>query len=204
MGLGESTSSVKLVRFKVVLIGDGGVGKTSIARRYLGEGFTQEYIKTIGANFYVKRTIFADAHFGKILIEWNIWDLAGQPTWDQVRPLYYKGAKAALVVFDVTSPRSYYNVPKWISELWKNVGGVLPFVLIGNKIDLRDKHPNALPPEAGKKYAELASQKVGIRIPYLETSAKTGENINEAFNHLARVILEYAIAKIRARKMVKR
>jgi len=196
--------AVKLVRFKVVLIGDGGVGKTSIARRYLGEGFTHEYIKTIGANFYIKRTIYTDERFGKILIEWNIWDLAGQPTWDQVRPLYYKGAKAALVIFDVTSTRSYYNVPKWISELWKNAGGVLPFVLIGNKIDLRDKYPNALPYEVGKKYAELASKQVGIEIPYLETSAKTGENINEAFNHLAKVILEYAIRRLKARKVAKK
>lgn len=196
-------SRAKLVRFKVVLIGDGGVGKTSIARRYLGEGFTHEYIKTIGANFYVKRTVYSDHRFGKILIEWNIWDLAGQPSFDQVRPLYYKGAKAALVVFDITNPRSYYNIPRWINELWKNAGGVLPFVLIGNKIDLRSKYPNSLPPEAGLKYAKQVSQPVGVEIPYLETSAKTGENINEAFEYLAKVILEYAAAKLRAKKAAK-
>jgi len=200
----DTTEKTRLVRFKIVLIGDGGVGKTSIARRYLGEGFTQEYIKTIGANFYVKRTIFTDNFFGRILIEWSIWDLAGQPTWDQVRPLYYKGAKAALVVFDVTNARSYYNIPKWISEFWKNAGGVLPFVLVGNKIDLRDAHPNALSPEVGQKYAKLASQQVGVEIPYIETSAKTGENINEAFNYLARIILEYAAAKLRAKRAVKK
>ena len=189
-------SMPRLLRIKIVLIGDGGVGKTSIARRYLGHEFRHEYIKTIGADFYIKRTRYKDPRFGNLLVEWNIWDLAGQPTFDQVRPLYYKGAKAALVVFDVTNVNSFYNVPKWITEFWKNVGGVYPFVLVGNKIDLRDKVPNALPPEVGYKYAELASQKIGITVPYIETSAATGENIDKAFEFLIKAILEFISIKL--------
>ncbi len=187
---------MKRIRVKIVLIGDGGVGKTSIAKRYLGESFEHEYKRTIGADFYVKRNVYEDPDLGKIMFEWLIWDLAGQPAYNEVRPLYYRGAQGALLVFDVTRPETYYNLPKWLSEYWKHCGAVLPFVLVGNKIDIRDSSPNPVPPEAGKEYAKITSKTVGVQIPYIETSAKTGENINEAFNFLANVILSYTKLKL--------
>ena len=195
--------NLRKIRVKIVLVGDGGVGKTSIARRYLGEAFRGEYKKTIGAEFYVKKNIYHDDELGDIQIEWLIWDLAGQPTFDQVRPLYYRGAKASLVVFDITRPETYYNVPKWINEFWKHSGGVFPFVLVGNKVDLRDAFADsAVPSRVGFEYARVTSKYVGVQIPYIETSAKTGENIEQAFDFLARVIIEYS--KVRLRKVTQK
>ena len=187
---------IKRIRVKIVLIGDGGVGKTSIARRYLGESFIHEYKRTIGADFYVKRDTYEDNDLGKIMFEWLIWDLAGQPAYNEVRPLYYRGAQGALVVFDLTRPETYYNIPKWLSEYWRHCGSVLPFVLVGNKVDIRDSSPNPVPPEAGMEYAKIASKTVGIQIPYIETSAKTGENIPKAFEFLASVIINYTKLKL--------
>jgi len=191
---------IKRIRVKIVLIGDGGVGKTSIARRYLGESFIHEYKRTIGADFYVKRDTYHDDNLGKVMFEWLIWDLAGQPAYNEVRPLYYRGAQGALVVFDVTRPETYYNIPKWLSEYWRHCGSVLPFVLVGNKVDIRDSASNPVPPEAGQEYAKIASKTVGIDIPYIETSAKTGENISQAFEFLARVIIDYTKYKLRRTK----
>ena len=191
----ESVS--KTVRVKVVFIGNDGVGKTSIAKRYIGLGFDVKYKSTIGADFYVMKDEYTFDKYGKYVFYWIIWDLAGQQYFNVVRPIYYNKARAALVVFDVCRPETFRAVPQWISEFWRYSGGRYPVVIIGNKIDLREKF-NCLPPEAGIKYSQQLTKALGIPIPYIETSAKTGENIRTAFYTLARTIISFAFRKVKA------
>lgn len=188
-------SQSKLVRVKIVFLGEGGVGKTSIAKRYLGEGFKGNYVATIGADFYVKRDYYTFPKLGSFTFEWQIFDLAGQPTFKAVRPIYYKSARGAIVVFDVSRPETFRMVKNWVEEFWQNAGGAYPFILVGNKVDLRGVQPNCLPPEVGKRYAEIVSRALGYPIPYVETSAKTGYHISEAFKTLAYTILYWLILK---------
>lgn len=182
--------STQLLRIKMVLIGEGAVGKTSIARAYLGQAFTSGYKATIGADFYVKRDVIEDAVMGKVNCEFLIWDLAGQVQFTQVRPLYYRGARAAIAVFDITRKETFYALPSWIHEFWKNAGGVWPLILVGNKADLRGQR-ECVPQSVGMLYAQKLSQIIGVEVPYVETSALTGYNIRDAFHKLVLVLLAY-------------
>ncbi len=191
-----AASTQNLIRVKVVFIGDDGVGKTSIAKRYLGHGFDVEYKSTIGADFYIKKDVYSFSQIGTYSFEWMIYDLAGQKYFSMIRPIYYHKARAAIVVFDVSRPETFRSIPNWIREFWRYAGGVFPFIIVGNKIDLRDSH-NCLPPEYGLKYSETISKQLGFPIPYVETSAKTGTNIDKAFYTLAHTIVRYAIRMLR-------
>lgn len=185
-----------LIRVKVVFIGNDAVGKTSIAKRYLGHGFDVKYKSTIGADFYIKKDTYNFSKYGSYQIEWMIWDLAGQAYFNVIRPIYYHKARAAILVFDVSRPDTFKALPLWIREFWKYSGGVYPFIIVGNKIDLR-KEMQCLSPEYGARYAETLSRQLGFPIPYVETSAKTGENIEKAFQTLAFTIVQYAIVRSR-------
>ncbi|RLI70277.1 MAG: hypothetical protein DRP02_08365 [Candidatus Gerdarchaeota archaeon] len=170
--------------YKIVLLGDGAVGKTSIREQYLGKGFKEGYSMTIGADFCVKRVQLSN----DLVVTFQIWDLAGQQRFDVVRAVYFKGTSGALLVFDVSNPRSFENLPSWLNELTKNnYNRIVPIVLIGNKTDLRGQTP-CLPKDAGLQYAKALSEWTGFEVPYLETSAKTGLNIDEAFRLLSRQI----------------
>lgn len=192
-------SRPRVVRLKVVFLGDGGVGKTSIARRYLGESFRSDYRATIGADFYVKKDTYTFQKLGTFHFQWQIFDLAGQQTFKQVRPIYYQRAKAAIVVFDVSRPETYNSIPNWLREFWTHAGGLYPFILVGNKIDLRGIQP-CLGPQYGQRYAEVLSRKLGLPVPYVETSAKTGYNVVEAFRTLAHTLANWIIRSARLRK----
>ncbi len=160
---------------KLVLLGDGAVGKTTMRRQFLGEGFKAGYSATIGADFAIKRI-----NLENYRLTFQIWDLAGQQRFAAVRELYYRGSRGALLVFDVTNPSSFNNLPSWLEELWKKAGRV-PMILCGNKIDLRAEVPKSIAPELGQEYARRLSEALGYEVPYIETSAKTGEKVNEAF-----------------------
>lgn len=179
------------VHIKMVIIGEGGVGKTSIAKRYLREGYRKEYIRTIGADFYMQKRVYG-LELGSFTIHWMIWDLSGQPTFNNVRKMFYKGAKAALLVYDISRPETYYNLPNWINEFWQKAGGSYPFVLIANKIDLRGTEYDNVPSSSGKKYAKILSEYAGFEVPYIETSALENWNIDESFRKLANLIFEWA------------
>ncbi|MHA2225463.1 MAG: Rab family GTPase [Candidatus Hodarchaeales archaeon] len=170
--------------FKIVLIGDGAVGKTSIRRRYMGEGFNADFLATMGADFAHHRIkIDEDTE-----VEWQIWDLAGQPAFRSVMKAYFNGSMGALAVYDVTQPRTLEGIDSWVQEaqIYSKTFTELPVVIIGNKIDLRSEVPQYTKTIHGFTKAK------SLNAEFIETSAKTGENIDEAFNKLAHRIMGVA------------
>jgi small GTP-binding protein len=178
---------------KICLLGDGAVGKTALRERYLGKQFSSGYVMTIGADFAVKKTQISTEE-GKKNVKFQIWDLAGQPRFNSVRELYYKGSHGGLLVFDITRRDSFTNLSSWVEELYRNSGrGVMPITLLGNKVDLRNEVDDPITPDETQAYIEELKGKydMNFEVPYLETSAKTGENVDESFNTLAHTIRNY-------------
>lgn len=177
---------------KVCLLGDGAVGKTSLKNRFLGAGFNPKYLITIGADFAVR-----DVKLPNLGVEYKlqIWDLAGQPRFNAVRTLYYKGSMGAILIFDITNRSSLENLQGWVKEFWRHSGeSAVPMIILGNKKDLRDKIPSSVTEEEGKQFAEALSAKTsmfGIKFHYLETSAKSGDNVEGAFTRLTSEIHSY-------------
>ncbi len=172
---------------KVCLLGDGAVGKTALRERYLGKQFSSGYVMTIGADFAVKKTQIKTEE-GEKEVKFQIWDLAGQPRFNSVRELYYKGSHGGLLVFDITRRDSFTNLPAWVDELYKNSGrGIMPIALLGNKVDLRDTADDCVTEKDAIEFISDLKTKLNIPydIPYLETSAKTGVNVDESFDRLA-------------------
>ncbi len=184
---------------KIVLIGDGAVGKTSIAKRYLGKEFEHEYIMTIGVDFFKKESKINISDVGEITFIWHIWDLSGQPHWRHVRPAFYRGSRGSLLVFDVSNRESYKDAIEWAKEFVKNAGKY-PLVLVGNKIDLREIVPDCITSAEGKELAEKISEELGIDVPYIETSAKENINIDDAFSLLAELIFKKLVMDVKKEK----
>lgn len=179
---------------KVILIGDGAVGKTSIRKRYLGEGFRSDYQMTIGADLAAKTSDIV--YTGGKQIKYLIWDLAGQPRFSNVRKIYYMSAVGALVVFDMTRPESFQNIVKWMNELWRNNGrGPVPLIVLGNKTDLCAAGLSCVSKEKVQAFvsrlSQISKQYRGFKIYFLSTSAKTGQNIDQAFELLGDSIVDF-------------
>ena len=163
---------------KVVMIGAGGSGKTALVNRFLTQKFTEQYIVTIGSQFAVKTVQVKDTNGRDVIVKLLVWDLAGQERFDFIRTSYYKGAKGALLVFDVTRKSTYAELPRWIEETESALGTRIPIILLANKVDLTDER--VITTEMGQQFA----QENGLN-GYLETSALTGANVEEAFHMLA-------------------
>lgn len=186
---------------KIILAGDGSVGKTSLRKRYLGEGFKEIYDVTIGADFSIYKTLIAGRS-----IKFQMWDLAGQPRFKMVQKSYYLGSLGALLIFDITKRETFQSLQNWIHEIWNNNGrGLIPIVLLGNKVDLRDQYPESISNEVIQRYcAKLSEQSYskGFEIKYLETSAKTGLNVAKAFELLANGYFEFVENQKKARTLL--
>ena len=177
---------------KVCLLGEGAVGKTSLRKCFAGEKITESspYIETIGADFSsMKWRIDGEP------LTFNVWDLAGQPRFSEVRKLFYKGGTGALFVVSVVTQESYDNYKNWVNEFWTHNGrGTLPVIIAGNKVDLRDvENPEHVSSDRGRELAEELSEigsEHGWECAYLETSALTGANVTELFEAIARTIKE--------------
>ncbi len=174
---------------KIILIGDEGVGKTSLKRKYFGQGFKTSHLMTLGTDFANKLIKIDD----KITLESQIWDIASQPAFKTIRKQkYLKKASGALLVFDLSRYETFFKMSFWLKELFEaNPKSKLPLLLIGNKTDLiKDR---AIPKDEIEKYLEhLINDKTvpSKWIDYIETSAKTGENVDEGF-----LLLSQQIAK---------
>jgi small GTP-binding protein len=186
---------MRVPEYKITLLGDGEVGKTSLCNRYMRKGFIEDYIMTVGADVSFK-TLQVD----KQKIKLQIWDIAGQPCFEAVRKSYFGGSIGALFVYDITRPETLENGRNWIAELWKhNEKGKVPVILLGNKVDLRHSFPSAVTSEQGQALADELSDptlEVKLKIGHLETSAKTGKNVDEAFQTLAEELLKFVEARL--------
>lgn len=167
--------------FKIVYLGDPSVGKTTLRKRFMGASFNENYIPTIGVDVSVYN-MKIDANVLKFLL----FDLAGQVWFKDVRKDFYTGANGAFIIFDITNYNSFYNVANWIREYWTNTKWGNPFILIGNKKDL--EHQRKVPREVVDEYIKVFEEKTGYKIDYIETSAKTGENVHRAFNMIVKKI----------------
>ena len=166
---------------KVVLIGAGGSGKTAIVNRFLTNKFSDQYIVTIGSQFAVK-TVPVNQNGREVQVKLLVWDLAGQQRFDFIRSAYYRGSKGALLVFDTTRKSTFLELPKWIEETEKALNFRIPIILLANKVDLEGER--IITTEMGQQFAEENGFK-----GYLETSALTGANVEEAFRILAKVTI---------------
>jgi len=172
--------------FKIVLIGDGAVGKTSLRKRWMGEGFEVNYIFTIGCDFAIKELQFND----NIRVKLQIWDLGGQPHFREVRKAFYVGASGGIVLYDITNRQSFENVRMWVAELIKHAKKKVPIVVVGNKIDLRENKGNYISTLEGLELKRRIVEEFGIKALFSETSAKTGENVDKVFRGMTALLLQ--------------
>ena len=162
--------------FKLILIGDSCVGKSNILLKYLKNQFNENSKTTIGVEFGTKNIIINNKR-----IKIQIWDTAGQERYRSITSAYYKGAKGALIVYDITRKNTFDNIDKWITDLKLNGDKNICIIILGNKSDLIDKRE--INKNDGIKKAEM------YKTAFLETSALNGDNISKAFDELIEQIV---------------
>ena len=164
--------------FKIILIGDSSVGKTSIINKYSNKGFNEIFSCTIGVDFLVK-----DVEISGQKIRLSIWDTAGQEKYKAVNRSYYWGSDACFLIFDLTSKQSFDNLDGWYKEFCENSekSSQDNIVILGNKSDLDKREVN------DKDINEFIDEK---NLKYFETSAKDGKNINEFFKYIMEKLLK--------------
>lgn len=161
--------------FKLLLIGDSGVGKTCVLFRFSEDAFNSTFISTIGIDFKI-RTIELD---GK-KIKLQIWDTAGQERFRTITTAYYRGAMGIMLVYDITNEKSFDNIRNWIRNIEEHAAADVEKMILGNKCDMNDK----------RQVSTVRGQDLAVEynVKFMETSAKTSTNVEEAFIALARDI----------------
>jgi len=166
--------------YKVIVIGDPAVGKTSLLTKFAKNQFEEKYLPTVGVNI-VKEPI--ELKEINATINLMFWDVAGQPQFYMLHRPYFNGADGMLLVFDITRSSTFSNINNWYNSAVKFGLSGIPRILIGNKIDLKDERKIILP------MAEHLSEK--LNAPYFETSALTGETVKEVFEKIAELVFKY-------------
>ena len=159
--------------FKLIIIGDSGIGKSCLLNRFSDDVYSEAYISTIGVDFKI-RTIEVDGRVCKL----QIWDTAGQERFRTITSSYYRGAHGIVLVFDITNPESFANCEMWLVEVQRYASEQVKIILVGTKSDLTEK----------RKVAFADAQEFAIKhgMEYIETSAKTATNVESAFLNLAK------------------
>ncbi|KAH6830610.1 Ras-related small GTP-binding family protein [Perilla frutescens var. hirtella] len=164
-----ASSGNKSINAKLVLLGDVGTGKSSLVLRFVKGQFVEFQESTIGAAFFSQTVAVNDA-----TVKFEIWDTAGQERYHSLAPMYYRGAAAAIIVYDVTNQASFDRAQKWVEELRAQGNLNMVMALAGNKSDLLD----------AKKDAQTYARANGLF--FMETSAKAATNVNELFHEIAK------------------
>jgi len=174
-----------ILKYKVLLIGSPAVGKTSLWYRFIKNTFDEDYALTIGVQVSTKEVTFRNA-----IVKLTVWDIGGQARFKNLRKNYYLGANGAFLIFDLTRQETFNQMEPWIKELNEVLGFKVPFVLVGNKSDLIKKKKR----EINVKEVEMFAKSYDCI--YLETSAKTGDKVKDAFKELILTIVKNSGQKV--------
>ena len=164
---------------QILLIGDSLVGKTCLIQRYANGIFKEDYITTVGLDYYTKQEMINNLN-----VSVKLWDTAGQERFKALTPSFFRNAEGVVIAYDVTNSESFDNLKFWISSIKTNLfekNIFIPIIIIGNKIDLEDMR------DISKDVASAFAKENNFK--YFETSAKTGEGVDEAFRDLVNQIL---------------
>ncbi|CCC68847.1 hypothetical protein NCAS_0B07630 [Naumovozyma castellii] len=187
-----------MLQFKLVLLGDSSVGKSSIVHRFVKDSFDELRESTIGAAFLSQTIkIKAEEQEEDVVIKFEIWDTAGQERYKSLAPMYYRNANAALVVYDLTQKDSLVKARSWVEELKNKVGDEdLVIFLVGNKLDLCEGEEDlrAVDTSEAKAYAEEQN------LLFTEVSAKTGQGVKEVFRSIGEKLYASKKDEILAKK----
>jgi len=164
------------IKMKICLLGDGGVGKTSLVYRFIQNRFATDFKSTLGVNL-LKHEVVLD----NLRITVQLWDLGGQDKYEGLRKLYLDGSQGALCVFDKTNKTSFENLEKWVKS-FREIRGEKPMTLVGNKLDLKEFI--VIDDDTAKSYA------TSHNLEYISTSAKTGEQVETAFRSLIHTVIK--------------
>jgi small GTP-binding protein len=170
-------NTAKSVTLKYLVVGDSGVGKTSLLVRYCEDSFQTDYLSTIGVDFKIKRM---ELNHNQVTL--NIWDTAGQERFRNITKSFYKGAHGIILTFSITDPVSFNHIESWIDQI-KEVGNAdTDMILVGAKSDLESDR------KVSRKQAETLADKYSIQ--YVEVSAKEDTNISRVFEMLTQQVIE--------------
>ncbi|KAJ4940742.1 hypothetical protein JOQ06_027037 [Pogonophryne albipinna] len=168
-----AAAASKICQFKLVLLGESAVGKSSLVLRFVKGQFHEFQESTIGAAFLTQTVCLDDT-----TVKFEIWDTAGQERYHSLAPMYYRGAQAAIVVYDITNTDTFTRAKNWVKELQRQASPNIVIALAGNKADIANKRVVDL--QEAQTYAEDNS------LLFMETSAKTAMNVNEIFMAIAK------------------
>ncbi|KAJ8941336.1 hypothetical protein NQ318_004780 [Aromia moschata] len=175
--MASSSNTPGSFNFKVVLLGEGCVGKTSLVLRYVEDKFKANHVTTVQASFLNKKI-----NIDGTRVNLSIWDTAGQEKFHALGPIYYRSSNGAVLVYDITDEDSFQKVKNWVKELRKMLGTEICLVIVGNKIDLeKDRHVNL-------EEAETYAKNVGAM--HFQTSAKLNKCVEEMFLALSEKMVE--------------
>ena len=162
-------------KFKIVIVGDSGVGKTNLVKRFIQNTFTSNTLSTVGVEFFSNTYYINDK-----LVKIEMWDTAGQERYKSITSAYYKGANGALLVYDVTNQSTFNNIERWYNEIRDFSSKDIQIIMIGNKTDLKDNIVIT---------TEMSQNKAAdLEIPVVETSALNASNVKVAFHLLIKEI----------------